>query len=331
LTFVFIGSSDPRFLCATDLLIGDMSDINYEFLLFDRPIILIANDWLEKNFPNIGMKTNLERLKDDILVSLHDKTLYQAERKKLLDYTISITDEKASKRYIDIMIQRSGIENPEFIFNDGNNEVRKTNLIPLYNEVKKRETFGNLIVSIPEGMSVENAKDYLTQVHEPKKIILVGAHFRDLPEDLPGYKVHIDHALKGKGTTNLQINYKEYEEKNHHPHIDLHICAGKAGENRTKWLLQQYTDRTAIGGYPKGDDLLRLNTKENKNAVYEELGLEKGIPLITYAPAGELSDMKPGGSLCAEVINKLKEISIHIEAHIFVKLKYNWMKLPGVE
>ena len=35
-----VASPNAKYLAATDILIGDMSDINYEFLLFDRPIIL---------------------------------------------------------------------------------------------------------------------------------------------------------------------------------------------------------------------------------------------------------------------------------------------------
>jgi len=38
-----IGSADAKYLAATDILIGDMSNINYEFLLFNKPIILIDN------------------------------------------------------------------------------------------------------------------------------------------------------------------------------------------------------------------------------------------------------------------------------------------------
>ena len=55
--YVRIGSPDPKYLAATDVLIGDMSNINYEFLLLDRPIILIANNWLKDTFPDIGQKS----------------------------------------------------------------------------------------------------------------------------------------------------------------------------------------------------------------------------------------------------------------------------------
>ena len=58
--FKIIGGADPKFLAATDILIGDMSNINYEFLIFDRPVILLANKWLQNHFPDIGIKTNLK-------------------------------------------------------------------------------------------------------------------------------------------------------------------------------------------------------------------------------------------------------------------------------
>lgn len=44
-------------------------------------------------------------------------------------------------------------------------------------------------------------------------------------------------------------------------------------------------------------------------------------PLITCAPTGEESYMKPGGSLSEEVIERLKEISERTNYNILVKLK----------
>ena len=58
--FKIIHSPDEKYLAATDLLIGDMSDINYEFLIFNRPIILLANKWVKKNWPDIGYKLDEE-------------------------------------------------------------------------------------------------------------------------------------------------------------------------------------------------------------------------------------------------------------------------------
>jgi len=52
--------------------------------------------------------------------------------------------------------------------------------------------------------------------------------------------------------------------------------------------------------------------------------LEIGKPLITYAPAGEESFMKPGGSLNGKVIKELHRLSVKYkyQYHILIKLKY---------
>ena len=44
MTFKIIGSSHPKYLAATDILIGDMAGINYEFLIFNRPINININN-----------------------------------------------------------------------------------------------------------------------------------------------------------------------------------------------------------------------------------------------------------------------------------------------
>ena len=85
--YKIIASAHPKYLSATDILIGDMSDLNYEFLLFNRPIILLANDWLRKNFPDLGIKTNLEGLDDAIKRSISFPMEYENQRKYWLNQT----------------------------------------------------------------------------------------------------------------------------------------------------------------------------------------------------------------------------------------------------
>lgn len=307
-----IGSADPKYLAATDLLIGDMSNINYEFLLLNRPIVLLANRWIEKNFPDIGGKAHLSNLEDSILTSLNNPQEYSIMRKLWLDKTISEKSESASAKYIDLMIHNSGLKDPIFIFLSGNDSVRKTNLTPLVNEIKKR------------GLQYQYMhRESKIKFNNKKNLIFVAAHFVDLRPNYPGFKVHIDHDLKGIATANLNYAILDYKRNKYFPHIDLHIVAGEAGEKRTKLVLGPNADRTVIGGYPKGDTILECNTLEIKDQVYSELGLEKGIPLVTYAPAGEKSIMKPGGSLSKKVLSKLDEMSKNGKFHILIKLKYD--------
>ncbi len=54
--FKIIHESYPNILSVTDILIGDMSDINYEFLLVNKPIILLSNEWLDKKLSRLRGK-----------------------------------------------------------------------------------------------------------------------------------------------------------------------------------------------------------------------------------------------------------------------------------
>ena len=308
--FKILGSAEPKYLAATDFLIGDMSNINYEFLLYDKPIILLANDWLTKNFPDIGIKCDIRNINSAIIESIKTPDLYSLKRKLWLERTISYLNEPASKRYIDIMLHKSGLLKPSFLFFHGDDSVRKTNLIPLVKEVSSRNFNYNFVAGKQKNM-ISNSNT-----------IIVGAHYADIPL-LDGYRVHIDHDLKGISTANLEYGIWDYKKHKYFPHIDLHIVAGKAGDKRTKLVLGPYEDRTIIAGYPKGDHFLKLNTQKNKDDVYNELGFKKGIPLVTYAPAGKCSFMKPGGSLNNNVIYKLMELSKCNNFHVLVKMKYD--------
>jgi len=308
--FNIIGSADPKYLAATDLLVGDMSNINYEFLLFNRPIVLLANKWIKRNFPDIGPKIDQENLKVTIEKSLQIPNDYEVSRRFWLERTISIKENSASQRYIDIILEQSGIVNPEFIFVWGD-AVRKTNIEPLVNEVISRGL---------QYLFIKNKRE--VKYNDKNSVIIVAAHYIDLWPDVPGYKVHIDHDLKGVATANIKYAVFEYKRNNYFPHINLHIVAGEAGDKRTKFVLGPLADRTVIGGYPKGDDLIRLNTLKNKKQVFKELGNKESNPLITYAPAGQIDFMKPGGSLNNNIIKEFEKLSSSGKYNVLVKIKY---------
>jgi hypothetical protein len=304
---VQIGSADPKYLSATDILIGDMSDTNYEFLLFDRPIIQLANEWLRENFPDIGIKTDLEGLEDAIYRSIEYPDEFREQREYWLAKTIHQPDGHSARRVLDTITQHSGIAVPKFVFIHGDNSVRKTNLDPLMREAMQAKINADCVTRVDH-------------TQDPTDTIFVAAHFADL--DIPGgYKVHLDHGLKGQGTANVEMSFRDYQNNDFFPHINLHITAGEVGQERTQWLIGPHSDRAVIGGYPKADDLLCLNTESNKQQVYAELRLERDGLLITYAPAGRESYEKPGGSYRLDVIHKLKEIAARSEHNFLVKLK----------
>ena len=305
--FKQIANPDAKYLAATDILIGDMSDTNYEFLLYNRPIILLANEWLRDNFADIGIKTDVRGLESAIARSIENAAEYSDARNDWLKRTIYLHEENASQRVLDIAIESSGYSKPSIIIIHGESEVRKSNLLPLYEEAYR------------QNMSVK----FLPWVHGKKcreECIYFAVHFEDLKIQ-KGYKVHLDHGLKGKGTANVEMSKADYKMNNYFSLIDLHITAGQVGYERTKMLLGPNSDRAVIGGYPKADHLKRDNTPKNRSAVFQELGFDENIPLITYAPAGELSQEKPGGSLSSKVLDTLQALSKSHDYNILIKLK----------
>lgn len=303
-----VGSSRPKYLAATDILIGDMSNTAYEFLLMHRPLILLANDWLRKHYPDIGIKTDAAGLEDSIKRSLENPDEFKEQREHWLKKTIYKPDGKSSARCIDIILEKAGIKNPKFEFIHGGDPVRKTNILPMAREVEKRGLEYRYVVSHRKGSGQDDT-------------IYVACHVVDL-NIVGGYKVHFNHDPRGKGSTNLDWEKNFYKNNDYFPLIDLHVAAGEAGESRTKQCLGPLADRTVIGGYPKADDFLVANTEENKMALYKEMGFDPGRPLITYAPAAKESSFKPGGSLKKEVISLLKDIAVRNNYNLLFKFKY---------
>ena len=113
-------SSKAKYLAASDILIGDMSDINYEFLIFNRPIILLANDWVHKEFPDIGIKCDLETLSNAIYQSIENPKEYENIRQTWLSKTHHNPDGNSSKRVLNKIIEFSKLNNPRLIFLNGN-------------------------------------------------------------------------------------------------------------------------------------------------------------------------------------------------------------------
>jgi hypothetical protein len=307
-----IGSPDPKYLAATDILIGDMSDINYEFLLYSRPVILLANKWLRENFPDIGIKTDLASLKDAILRSIQDPEEYSENRKHWLDKTMYKPDGCSSDRLIDIVLEYSRINDPFILLIHGDNEVLKTHLDSLYEAIKKRNI----------EMDYVNFFD-IDKYGKKKNLICISPNNMLIKDIINSYNVHIDHGVKGPGTTDLQSLVNQYRERNYYPNVNLHITEGEASLEKTKIILGPDNRKAVMVGYPKSDLLISLNTEDNKKSVCTEFGFDCKKLLITYAPAGKCSyPWKQGASLSDEALNKLKDISREIDVNILIKLKF---------
>lgn len=304
-----VSSPSSRYLSATDILIGDMSDINYEFLIFDRPVILLANQWIRDNWPDFGIKTNLNGLSAAIKESLDNPGKWSSSRKIWLQKTIFDPFSNVSSRIIDKAIELSEFEKPLIVIIDGNSEVRKSNLMPLYNQAlkKKHEV---IFQHLPKELKHRNG------------VIYFAVHFEDLIMK-SGYKVHLDHGLKGKGAANVRLSIEDYQKHRYFPLIDLHITAGEIGDERTKMQLGSNSNRTWIGGYPKAEDLKKFDSEDNRNQICQELCFDPKLPIITYASAGPLSYEKPGGSFSSDVLNELKKISETKNYNLLIKLKYS--------
>ena len=309
MAFRIIGSSHPKYLAATDILIGDMAGINYEFLIYNRPIILLANKWLCKNFPDIGIKTDLLNIEHAIIRSIEQPNEYEKQRKFWFKNTHHKPDGHSSERVLAAIIKHSKISNPTLVFIHGNSDVLKSNVIPIFNEAKKQDLNSSLI-------------SHFSKTKHREGNVYISANNSLLDFD-KGYKVHIDHSLKSEGTNVFDIQIAQYKDKNYFKHTDLHITEGEISQKRTKILLGPYADRAIMIGYPKSDTLIRLNTVDNKEAVCNDLGFDPLLPLVTYAPAGKYKyPKKQGASLNNSVIIKLKEIGKSGNFNILIKLKY---------
>jgi len=252
--FTIVRSAEARYLAASDILIGDMSDTNYEFLLFNRPVILLANQWLAEHFPDIGNKTDLRGLASAIAHNLQHPETFEKARNKWLEDTIHLPDGKSSQRVLKTALNHAKIRNPIIVIVHDDCSVKKTNLLPLYNAALARKLKVKLVTAAP------------IKYKYAKRCIFFAAHFNNLM--IPyGYKVHLDHGLKGKGTANVEMSIADYKKNNYFNDIQLHITAGKVGQQRTQMLLGPNKDRAVIAGYPKADDLLCANTPQNRRSI----------------------------------------------------------------
>ena len=307
--FRVIGSSSPKYLAAADILIGDMSDTNYEFLIYDRPIILLSNDWLKKYFPNIGSRSNGDNIESCILDALRSPDAYSKERKIWLHRTYSNPYKNHSKCIIESVINRLNIKNPTINLIHKNNKIYMENLIPLGEYSKK------ICLDVTEN-----------KLNSNNNVINFVAHFGAIPKirDEKTNIVHVAHGLKGVGTANVDKSVIDYKKNNYFPDVNIFVVAGLEGFKRTTLLLGGNSSRILDAGYPKTDSLLAANTKYNKKLVYKELKIKNDFPLVVYAPAGEISYEKPGGSLNKQIITRLKLIEQSHDLNILVKLKYKY-------
>jgi len=307
-----IGSPDPKYLAATDILISDMSNINYDFLLFNRPIILIANEWLRKNFPDLGIKTDLDGLGDAILRSIENPGEFEDQRKYWLKKTIYRPDGNSSKRVTDVIIKKSGIKDPFVLLIYAKNEVSKVHLSPIFETLKKRKIDVKIIDHFDKNKYIK-FKD---------RLICIATHNQVLLNIEYGYKVHINHSVKGQGTTDIENELEIFKMWKYCPGTNLHITEGETCHWETKIFLGPYSDRAIMAGYPKADTLFRLNTDINKCSVFSELNFNPDKLLITYAPTGKYSyPFKQGASLSNKAISRLKKISIENDYNILIKLR----------
>ncbi len=309
--FKTIGSPHPRYLAATDILISDMSNISYDFLLYNRPIILIANKWVRENMPDLGIKTDLEDLDAAIKESIENPKRFEKQRRLWHKKTMYMPDGKSAYRVLEMIIEKSGITDPYILFIHGDNEVSKVHLDPLFSAAKEK------------GINCKFTSFFDERLYSSKKGLLIVSTHNNILDDIKyGYRVHIDHSVKGKGVTDFNSLSKLYKEKEYYKNTDLQVTEGEISFKNTKLLMGPLKDRVIMAGYPKSDTLLKYNTAENRDQVYKELGFNNDMILITYAPTGKYRyPFKQGASLSKEVLSQLKKIAKSNGYNILVKLR----------
>jgi hypothetical protein len=310
MSYRIVGDSDPKYLAATDILIGDMSDINYEFLVFNRPIILLANNWVRSEFPDIGIKCDIETLSDAIERSIAFPEEYAEKRLEWLARTHHKADGRSSERVLAKILECANAKTPTLVFIHGNNKVLKDTLQPLHREATARGLPCRFV-------------DYVANGNESRDTIYISSH-NELLNFAHGYKVHVDHGNKGPGVTDLEHKRQQWKNNNHWPNTNLFITEGEVSHQRTVKVLGAHSHKAVMVGFPRSDDYLRLNTSENRTSVCSSLRFDPGKTLVTYAPAGKYSHpFKQGASLSKGVLSHLKGLSRNADYNILVKLKYS--------
>lgn len=303
-------SPQMDYLAATDVLIGDMSSANYMFILMDKPVVLLANSWLRDNFPDIGIKTDLQGLSDALERSIGHPGEFGENRKYWAVRTIHNPDGTSCRRILDTVLERAGMSTPRVFIIHGNDPVRRAYLDPLYAEAVQRN------------IEVAYVADFHREGKKADNLVCISAHNADLP--LAGaFNAHVEHGSKGHGTSSMSYMIWQYRyEHDYYPHVDLHITEGEVGHETTKTLLGPNSDRAVMAGSTVADEVIRLNAPETKRRVCQELGLPTDRPLVTYLSAGDRGYKKPGGSLSSEVLDRLRGISAETGYNVLVKLKY---------
>jgi len=305
--FKVIGRIEPNILCATDFLIGDMSDINYEYLLLNKPLILLSNPWLKANFPDAGHRIESVGELAGVLDLIRLKDSFLNARAKVLKEAFSVANVNSSDVALSTILEASQMDNPRLVLHHKNNQIYKSNLMPLVKSARK------LNIDVSENV-----------INSDNNVINIGAHFRVLLDEkvANNFCVHLDHGLKGDGTANVEISRRDYKKNNFFPSVNLHLTAGPMGQRRTQMLLGPMKDRAVIGAYPKATSIIEGANLDSRKEILSFYGLNPKLPVITYAPAGEKSLEKPGGSLSRDVLRELKLFEKKKNFNVVVKLKY---------
>lgn len=305
--FKTIGRIEPNILCATDFLIGDMSDINYEYLLLNKPLILLSNSWLKENFPDIGHRIESVKELSETLELIGHKDSFLSARTKVLKEAFSVANVTSSDVALSAILEASQMDNPRLVLHHINNQIYKSNLMPLVKSARKFK------IDVSENV-----------INSDNNVINIGAHFRVLLDEkiASNFCVHLDHGLKGDGTANVEISQRDYKKNNFFPSVDLHLTAGPMGQRRTQMLLGPMQDRALIGAYPKATSIIEGANSDSRKDILSFYGLDPELPVITYAPAGENSFEKPGGSLSRGVLRELKLFEKKNNFNVVIKLKY---------
>ncbi len=312
--FRIISSPDPKYLAATDILVSDMSNINYDFLIYNRPIVLLANEWLIKNFPDIGIKTDLDHLEEAIARVINYPDEYKQQREYWHKKTMHNPDGNSSLRVFDAITKYSKFIKPVIIFIHGGNEISKFHLEPLF-KISQSRGYRSILANNPK-------KIQISEDQRKNGVIFVATHNNVLKEIKNGFKVHIDHSVKGVGVTDYERLSLQYRENRYYPNTDLHITEGEVSYENTISLMGEYKNKVIMVGYPKSDLLIKANTFENKKDIFKSLGFDIAKPLITYAPTGKYRyPYKQGASLSNESIEKFKMVSKKNNYNILVKLR----------
>jgi hypothetical protein len=309
MSIIITNKNTPYWLAKADIFVGDMSDLTYEALILDIPILQFENKWIKDNFPVVGerFKTGSELYqKLSAMMSQEIPIGTSLKYSNIIDNVIDCPS-NSEGRILTELSSTFSLPNVNFEFHHLNNHIYKEILFPILDQIKKYYPKYTVIDTTRSTKLINkpNFRNVSLICHVETSHILKN----------DDYIIHIGHGLKGDGTAFLGKSIELYRSNNHFIKIDKFYVAGKMGKDRLTNVLGVGCDRISIVGYAKITKLIQSRRKlQKRKRVSDKI-------TILYGPAGIREPDKPGGSVTISLLYNLIKVGLKPNVCVVIKVK----------